>query len=165
MEKSAPFADTAILINIGSVTGLKYTTKCCLECGAPLVERNGDKLFRITNKYPEEARINESGVIPTVCHKCSQAYTFTVSTVVNNPTTGISLWLQPQTIFLAITGNKKLRDTHCFECGYTFFSVSDRYGSLSDNTIPFDLLDPEKLGPVEPRCKYQHCKQRWSIMA
>lgn len=165
MEKTAPFANTAIIINLGSVTGLKYTTKSCLECGSPLVERNGDKLFRISNDFPQEAHIGKDGTIPTTCTRCSQKYAIVISHDINNANPGVPLYMQPQSIFMAVSSNKKLRDTHCFECGKAFFSISDRYGSLSDNTIPFDLLNPEKLGPMEGWCKFHHCKQRWSIMA
>ena len=164
MQKNAVFADIAIILNLNSTTGLKYTTKNCIECGSPLVERNGDDLFRITNSYPQLARPNKDGVIPTACNRCQQKYDIVISHNVNKALEGVPLYMQPQTIFMAVSSDKKLRDTHCLECGKALYSVSDRYSSLSDNTIPFDLLDPNKLGPMEVWCKFQHCKQRWSIM-
>jgi hypothetical protein len=50
------------------------------------------------------------------------------------------------------------------ECGKAYYSISDRIKLISDNTIPFEMLDPAKFGPMEVWCKFHHCKQRWSVM-
>lgn len=165
MQANAPFASTAITLSLGSTTGLKYKTLNCIECGDPLVERNGDVMYRISKDWPEQARVSANGTIPTTCSKCTQKYVIVISHNVTTVMDGVPLYMQPQSVFIAITGTKKLRDTHCLECGKAYLSLSDRVNSISDNIIPFDLLDPDKLGPLEVWCKYQHCKQRWSIMA
>lgn len=160
----APFASTAIRLDLGSVTGLKYKTLHCNECGEPFIERNGDDMFRVSKDWPEKAHVGADGTIPTTCSKCTQKYVIIISHNVTHVKDGVPLYMQPQSVFMAITATKKLRDTHCLECGKAYYSVSDRVNSISDNTIPFDLLDLAKLGPMEVWCKYQHCKQRWSIM-
>lgn len=165
MEKIAPFADIAINLSFSSTTGLRYRTLNCIECGHPIIERSGDDIYRITNDFPERARVGVDGSIPTRCDKCTQSFKIVLAVTVVSQQQGIPLYMQPQSIFLTVSQTKKLRDTYCMECGKAFYSVSDRIDSLSDNTIPFELLDPERLGPMEARCKFQHCKQRWSVMA
>lgn len=163
MEKTAPFASIVIPLSLSSTTGLKYKTLNCIECGQPFIERNGDSMYRVSKDWPEQAHVAADGTIPTTCSNCSQKYSITMASITSNPA-GVPLYMQPQSVFVTISATKKLRDTYCLECGKAFYSVSDRISSLSDNTIPFDLLDPLKMGPMEVWCKFQHCKQRWSIM-
>lgn len=163
MAKIAPFADTVIALALGSTTGLKYKTLNCIECGHPVLERSSDRMFRLNNNQPEVAKVSHDGTIPATCANCTQRYSVIIS--VSPPSqSSIPLYMQPQTIFMAAVPNKKLRDTYCMECGKAFYSVSDRINLLSDNVIPFEMLDPLKLGPMEVWCKFHHCKQRWSVM-
>lgn len=166
MEKIAPFANIAIPLALSSTSGLKYKTLNCVECGQPILERNNNQMLRIgTSKYPELARLGADGAIDTTCGKCTQQYKVTFSVSIQASRSNVPLYMQPQSIFIAIEPNKKLRDTYCLECGKAFYSISDRIKLLSDNTIPFDMLDPSQLGPMEVWCKFHHCKQRWSVMA
>lgn len=164
MAKIAPFADIPIDLSFSSTSGSRYRTLNCIECGHPIIERSGDDIYRITNDYPERAKAGADGTIPTKCDRCTQSFKVVVSVAVVTSKSGIPLYMQPQSLFLEVSSSKKLRDTYCVECGKAFYSVSDRIGSISDNTIPFDLLDPLKLGPMEVWCKFNHCKQRWSVM-
>jgi len=165
MEKIAQFASIAIPLSLSSTTGLKYKTLCCVECGHPILERSSDRMFRIgATDLPELARVGADGTIPSVCRKCTQKYTITISMNMQSPGVNVPLYMQPQSIFLAVEPVKKLRDTYCMECGKAFYSISDRIKLLSDNTVPFDLLDPTRFGPMEVWCKFHHCKQRWSVM-
>lgn len=164
MEKTAPYADIPISISLVSVTGLKYRTLNCLECGQPFLERNSEKVFRIgTNQAPSDAHVDAGGVILGICGRCSQKYSVTVSMAISGTRVDLPLYMQPQSIFIVNEPNKRLRDTHCMECGKTFYSISDRITSLSDNVTPLNMLDPERMGPMEARCKFHHCKQRWYI--
>jgi hypothetical protein len=165
MEKIAPFADISIPLSLGSVTGLKYKTINCMECGNPILERNGEKILRVRqNSYPDEARLSADGTIPVICSSCAQKYSLTFSVTVGM-SSSLPLYMQPQSIYMAIEPHKKLRDVYCMECGKAFYSISDRINLVSDNVIPFDMLDPAKMGPMEVWCKFHHCKQRWSVMA
>lgn len=164
MAKIAPFADIPIDVSFSSTTGLRYRTLNCIECGQPIIERSGEDIYRITNNYPERAKAGADGTIPTKCDRCTQSFKIVVSVTVVTSQSGIPLYMQPQSMFLAVSPTKKLRDTYCMECGKAFYSVSDRISSLSDNTVPFEMLDPTRFGPMEARCKFQHCKQRWSVM-
>lgn len=165
MTKIAPHADTHIHLSLSSVTGLRYKTVHCVECGQPIIERNNDQMMRIgNNNYPSVARVSADGSIPCVCVNCSQKYSIvaTLDTQISS-NVGVPLYMQPQSIFMAITPMKTLRDIYCMECGKAFYSVSDRMKMLSDNTMPVNMIDPEKYGPMEVWCKFHHCKQRWSV--
>lgn len=164
MAKIAPFASTVISLSLGSITGLKYKTLNCVECGNPILERNSDRMFRLNAQdQPELARPSVDGTISVKCGKCSQKYSLVISFSAT-PSIDMPLYMQPQSLFITAVPDKKLRDTYCMECGKAFYSISDRIQLLSDNTMPFDMLDPAKLGPMEVWCKFQHCKQRWSVM-
>lgn len=164
MLKIAPFADIAIDLSFSSTTGPRYRTLNCIECGNLIIERSGDDIYRIANDYPERARVSADGTIPTRCDRCTQKFSITVSTGFATSRSSIPLYMQPQSIFLKVSPTKKLRDTYCMECGKAFYSISDRINSLSDNTVPFGMLDPARFGPMEAWCKFQGCKQRWSVM-
>lgn len=165
MQKNAPYANTAIILSLGSVTGLKYRTINCIECGNPIIERSGDSFSRLTGNMPENAHISADGTIKSICNKCLQKYTIVLSQSVQSiKYDSIPLYMQPESIFMEVEPSKRLRDVYCMECGKAFFSVSDRIKMISDNTIPFSILDPDKLGSMEVWCKFHHCKQRWSVM-
>lgn len=166
MEKTAPFASIAIPLSLGSITGLKYKTLSCVECGHPILERSSDRMFRISSKdMPEEARIGADGTIPAICGRCTQKYSITISLGISTKVNDIPLYMQPQSMFITVSPTKKLRDVHCLECGKAFYSVSDRINLMTDNTVPLEMINPLKLGPMEVWCKFHHCKQRWSVMA
>jgi hypothetical protein len=164
MEKSAPYADTPIVVSVQSSVGLRYRTWSCMECGQPFLEREGDAFYRIGNTdLPGSAKIDTAGTIAGHCVNCTQRYTVTVSFNVGTKREGIPLYMQPQSMFVTSEPVKKLRDVYCYECGKAFFSISDRIRMLVDNIVPIELLDSSKLGPLEARCKFQHCKQRWYV--
>lgn len=164
MEKSAPYADTPIIVSVQSSVGLRYRSWSCMECGQPFLEREGDSFYRVGAKgHPGEAHVGAGGTIAGVCSKCTQQYTVTVSFNVQSKREGIPLFMQPQSIFISSEPAKKLRDVYCYECGKAFFSISDRIRMLVDNTVPTGMLDNSRLGPLEARCKFQHCKQRWYV--
>lgn len=165
MQKNAPYADTPIPLSLASITGLRYRTLNCMECGQPFLERNNDKMFRIgTNNETLVAHVDANGHVNATCGRCTQKYTVTISLNIQPKREGIPLYMQPQTIYVVSEATKKLRDTYCLECGKAFYSISDRIKSVVDNVIPFEMLDTTRLGPMEARCKFQHCKQRWSVM-
>lgn len=162
---AAPYADKPIQVSLSSITGFKYRTYNCVECGNPILERSTDTIFRFNDDAPEIAHTDIDGVIPTVCNNCKQKYAFiiTVSNI-ENSAINLPLFMQPQSLFVVVEPNKKLRNLHCMECGHSFHSVSDRIGMLVDNVIPFEMLDPAKLGPMEAHCRFNRCKQRWWVM-
>jgi hypothetical protein len=136
-----------------------------MECGQPFMERNNNQIFRIgTNNMNQTAHVDADGFVHGVCGNCEQKYTVTIAFDVSSKREGIPLYMQPQTIYLVSAPEKKMRDTYCLECGKAYFSISDRIKSMVDNATPFNLLDPNKLGPSEARCRFQHCKQRYRIM-
>lgn len=161
----SPYADVPIVLSLGSITGMRYRTYNCMECGGPLLERSSDKVFRFSNDMPQEAHVGASGAIDAVCDKCKQKYAVTISEEVQSAYSNLPLYMQPQAIFVTVEPQKKLRDVYCMECGHAFYSISDRIKLLVDNVVPFEYLDPMKLGPMEARCKFHHCKQRWNVMA
>lgn len=164
MLKIAPYANKQIPISLGSTTGLRYKTVHCIECGAPIIERNNTQIFRLGVKdMPEVVKLSVDGSMNTHCHRCSQRYSLIVDTNSSSLNSGVPLYMQPQSIFMAIEPVKKLRDIYCIECGKAFYSISDSMKLISDNTMPIDMLDPEQYGPFESWCKFHHCKQRWSI--
>lgn len=166
MESIAPYADIPITVSLSSLTGLKYRDYSCIECGQPIIERSSERIFRFSSDMPEEAHIGADGTIPTTCSRCSQKYSIIITTRESEGSlSNMPLYMQPQALFISVEPVKKLRDTHCMECGHAFYSISDRVSMLVDNVVPFEMLDPTKLGPMEARCKFHHCKQRWSVMA
>ena len=161
MQRSAPYADTPIPLFLGSSTGLRYRTLSCMECGSDFFERNADIMLRIGDKeLPQQARLDSTGRIPCVCGKCSQKYTITISLHVET-NRGVPLYMQPQSIYIANAPRKRLRDVYCLECGKAFYSISDRIQQVVDNVTPNTMITG--LGPMEARCKFQHCKQRWQV--
>lgn len=166
MQKNAPYANAAIPLSLNSVVGLRYKTINCIECGRPILERNNDRMLRLNNNAPTVAHVGADGTISCVCSNCSQKYTVVITfNMQSSMHNAVPLYMQPQSIFMAIEPVKKLRDVYCMECGKAFYSVSDRVKMVSDNMIPVNMLDPDKLGPMEVWCKFHHCKQRWSVMA
>jgi hypothetical protein len=167
MPKIAPHANISIPLSLGSITGLRYKTMHCIECGEPIIERNNEKMLRVgSNDMPEIAHVGADGSIPCVCRKCSQKYSIVVALSTKmSANVGIPLYMQPQSIFMIPEPVKRLRDVYCMECGKAFYSISDRVKLVSDNTMPTEILDPNRLGPMEVWCKFHYCKQRWSIMA
>lgn len=166
MTDNAPYAEVAIALSLGSITGLKYREYCCMECGNTIIERNNDRIILYSSHVPTEARTDIDGNIPTICDRCQQKYLVTVSSQeIQNPFNNLPLYMQPQAVFVAVEPTKKLRDIHCLECGHSFYSLSDRVNMIADNVIPFESLDPARLGPMEAHCRFHHCKQRWSVMA
>ena len=164
MQKDAPYADMPITMSIRSTVGIRYRTWQCIECGQPFLERDGDLFFRIGNPdQPTEAHAGADGVITSVCGRCRQKYTVTIAVEVSSGRTGLPLYMQPQSIFVSSVPNKKLRDVHCYECGKAFFSLSDRITMLVDTVAPNELIDTARMGPMEARCKFNHCQQRWYV--
>ncbi len=159
----APYADLAIPLSLSSITGLKYRTLNCFECGQPFMERNAETMYRMTDDMPKEAHVGTDGAIAGMCGNCSQKYSVTISVALEPAFDNVPLYMQPQTLFITTEPVKKLRDTFCMECGKAFYSISDRIKSVVDNTIPTEMLDPNKLGPMEVWCHFHRCKQRWSV--
>jgi hypothetical protein len=80
MQKSAPYADTPIIVSVQSSVGLRYRTWSCMECGQPFLEREGDAFFRVGSKdMPGEAHLSNGSTIAGLCGNCSQRYTVTVA--------------------------------------------------------------------------------------
>lgn len=160
MEKTAPYASQVTLLSLTSAVGMRYRTVHCLECGMPILERNKDSIFRVgTKAYPGEAK--PGGMIDTVCDRCTQNYKISIAISVRHAVGGLPLHLQPQSVFLKVEPEKSFRDTFCLECGKAYFSISDRISMVVDNVTPQQLWNPERMGPMEARCKFQHCKQRF----
>jgi hypothetical protein len=164
MEKSAPYADTPIRVSVQSSVGMKYRTWPCAECGKPFLERDGDAFYRVgVTDMPEQAHTGADGLMQTKCGNCQQKYTVSVTLGVTTKRDGIPLYLQPESIFVVLSSTKKLRNVHCFECGDAFYSVSDRIEQIVDNVTPVELWSVDKMGPIEVRCKFSHCRQRWYV--
>lgn len=164
MLKSAPYADIPIRISVQSLVGIKYRTWPCVECGKPLLERDNDVFYRVgTTQMPDVAHVGADGLISSICDVCQQKYTVTVALGVSTKRDGIPLYMQPESIFVVLSPTKKLRDVHCFECGDAFYSVSDRIEQIVDNATPVEMWNVDKLGPIEVRCKFSHCRQRWYV--
>lgn len=162
---AAPYATSVIPLFLASVTGFRYRTLNCMECGAEFLERNNDRLYRLNDdSQPAEIELDGSAVL-TRCGACAQQYRVQVSLDVVMAESGIPMYLQPQSMYLAVDSFKKLRYIHCLECGRVFMSVSDRISQVIDNRVPFEYLEPDKLGMVEAMCfNRQKCGQTWSIM-
>lgn len=163
MEKSAPFADMPIMLSVQSNVGMRYRSYECVECGLPFLERDNDTFYRSGSSEPESAHIDAGGTIPATCPRCAQKYTVVIALGIQQKREGIPLYMQPQSIFMSVESSKKLRDIYCGECGKAFFSVSDRIRMIVDNTTPEEMLDTTRYGPMEARCKFHQCKQRWYI--
>lgn len=160
----APYADTAIPIYLGSVTGMRYRTLNCMECGAEFLERNNDTMFRLNdNELPAEIALNGASV-KAKCGNCQQWYGVQVSLSVTLEQGGIPLYLQPQSVYIVTNSVKRLRYLHCLECGKAFHSISDRISQVIDNRVPFEMLDSSKIGPLEALCHSQNCGQTWALM-
>lgn len=165
MHADAPYADTPIVISLTAISGMRTRTLNCIECGSPFMERNSDmRLFRLNSKnMPEEATVGVNGYIDGICGNCRQKYAVTVSIHVERVINTLPLYMQPESIFITSMPDKHFRDIFCFECGKTFFSISDRIGSFIDDTTPMHMIEADRLGPIEPRCKFNYCKQRYHV--
>ena len=160
----APYADTAIPLFLDSITGMRYRTLNCMECGAEFMERNNDIMFRLNDDdLPAEVQLSGASV-KAKCGNCQQWYGIQVSLLVTMEQGGIPLHLQPQSVYIVVDTTKKLRYLHCLECGRPFHSISDRISQVVDNRIPFELLDPKHIGPIEALCHAQNCGQTWALM-
>lgn len=160
--KNAPYANIPITLSLSSTVGLKYRTLNCMECGHPFLERNGEQLFHIDAGNTPGAAHTVDGIVTGICGKCTQEYAVTISSDVH-ASNDVPLYLQPQSFYVAIEPVKKLRNTYCLECGKAFYSISDRIKQVVDNLVPMEMMDVTRLGPMESRCKFQHCQQRWFI--
>ncbi len=160
----APYADTAIPLYLSSVTGMRYRTLNCMECGTEFLERNNDTIYRIgDSELPSEVAISSESV-KAKCSNCDQWYGIQVSIAVNIAIDSVPLYLQPQSVYLSIEPVKRLRYMHCLECGKAFQSVSDRISQVVDNRIPFEYLSSSRLGPIERTCTFNQCSQTWALM-
>lgn len=163
-QNDAPYADIAIPLYLSSVTGMRYRTLNCMECGTEFLERNNDTMYRIgDDSLPSEIAISSASV-KAKCGNCSQWYAVQVSLSVNVAVDSVPLYLQPQSIYVVIEPAKKLRYVHCLECGKAFHSLSDRIAQVVDNRVPFEYLSPSRLGPMEAICSFNNCKQTWAMM-
>lgn len=161
---AAPYADTAIPVFLGSVTGMRYRTLNCMECGAEFLERNNDMMYRLNDdSMPAEIAISGAS-IKAKCGNCQQWYGIQVSVAVTLEQGGVPLYLQPQSVYIVTNSIKKLRYLHCLECGKPFHSISDRISQVVDNRVPFEMLDPDRIGPIEALCHAQSCGQTWALM-
>lgn len=163
-SQTAPYAEVAIPLYLGSTTGFRYRTLNCMECGAEFIERNNDSLFRLNDETQPTEVILDGAVVLARCGNCSQKYVIQVSLVVGLIEGGVPLYLQPQSVYIAIDSVKRLRYLHCLECGKPFHSISDRIRQVVDNRVPFEQLDPLKIGPIEALCHKQSCGQTWTLM-
>lgn len=161
----APYASTVIPISLTSITGIKYRILNCLECGTPFLQRESDVLYRLNDvSSPTEIAIIDGVITHAMCGVCSQEYAVQVATNMKYDRDGIPLYIQPQSIYIVIESSKRLRFLHCLECGGVFHSISDRIASVSDNRIPFEYVNAERLGPIEANCRQNKCAQAWSLM-
>lgn len=162
--RSAPYADTAIPLFLTSITGMRYRTLNCMECGHEFLERNNDMMYRLNDEdLPAEIPITSASV-KAKCGNCQQWYGVQVSVSVNIAVDSVPLYMQPQSIYIAVDTTKKLRYLHCLECGKPFHSISDRITQMIDNRVPFEYLSPNRLGPMEAMCSSDNCKQTWALM-
>lgn len=161
---NAPYAEVAIPLYLGSTTGFRYRTLNCMECGAEFMERNNDTMFRLNDQTAPPEIILDGAVVLARCGHCQQRYAVQVSLVVGLVEGGVPLYLQPQSVYIAIDSVKRLRYLHCLECGKPFHSISDRIRQVVDNRVPFEQLDPLKIGPIEALCHKQSCGQTWALM-
>ena len=161
----APYADSVIQLYLSSTTGMKYRTLNCMECGQEFLERQGDVAYRVGDtSQPEEIKLTDQAPVSVVCGRCTQAYTVTVSIRVTYETNTVPLYLQPESVYLVSEPVKRLRYMHCLECGKSFQSISDRISQMVDNRIPFEYLNPSRLGPIQRTCTFNKCGQEWALM-
>lgn len=161
---SAPYAEIAIPLYLGSLTGSRYRSLNCMECGQEFLQRDSERMYRVgDNTLPAEINISSESV-KAKCGKCNQWYGVQVSLTVTSQEGGIPLYLQPQSVYFSVETHKHLRYLHCLECGKTFQSISDRINYVADNRIPFEQLNPERLGPFEQPCTWNRCGQIWALM-
>lgn len=164
MHPNAPYASIAIPLSLQSTVGFKYRSYSCYECGRSFLERENEHVYRVGDPgQPQEAHVGPRGDIQATCGNCLQTYSLRISLIVQAPRIGIPLYMQPQTIYIASEPTKKLRDVHCGECGKAYFSISDRIKLVVDNVNPVEALDMARAGPMEARCNFAKCKQRWYI--
>lgn len=161
---SAPYATTPIPLYLSSVTGMRYRSINCVECGAEFLERNNDTMYRLNDsELPAEVQVSAASV-KAKCGNCQQWYGIQVSLDVTLEQGGIPLYLQPESIYLTVEATKRLRYLHCMECGKPFHSISDRVSQVIDNRVPFEYLAPGRFGPLEALCHYNNCGQTWALM-
>lgn len=163
MQRSAPYASTPIPVYLMAVNGPRYRTLSCVECSGEFLSRESDSFFRIgVRDLPSKAQMNEHGAIETHCGRCRQKYEVFFNLNMQVSRGNLLAYQLSQTLFLAPERIKRSRDTYCLECHHAYFSVSDRVQMISDDSVPIKNIT-EGLGPLEVRCKFQKCKQRWSI--
>lgn len=161
---TAPYAAIAIPLYLNSVSGMKYRTLSCMECGRDFLERDGDILYRTNDDSLPNKVVMQQAATVAKCGDCQQTYAVYLSIEMRYEQGGVPLYLQPQSLYLAIEPAKKLRDIYCLECGKKFHTISDRIGLVSDNRLPMELMDPGKAGPIEARCGFNKCSQTWALM-
>lgn len=162
MQNVAPYAETSIPVHLQSLHGMRYRLLSCVECAAEFLERQGDSYYRIGNPdLPEEAHIDASGGIEARCGNCKQRYTVFFALSISAYRADPLAFQKPQTIFLSPSETKKPRDTYCLECHHAYLSLCDRISMISDDTVPLEHISA--IGPLEVRCKFNKCKQRWQI--
>lgn len=167
MHHVAPYAESPIPLHLSSVTGLRYRTLNCMECGTEFMERNSEMMYRVGDSLaPNEIHIGRDTNITAMCPNpdCGQRYRVSVSVSVNVQQDSMPLYMQPQSIYVVVEQTKRLRYVHCLECGKAFHSISDRIGQVVDNRIPFEYLNPSRLGPIEALCSFNRCGQTWALM-
>lgn len=161
---TAPYNETPIPLFLGSLTGTRYRLLHCLECGDEIIERNNDSMYRLNdNELPAQIAISAES-IKVKCGKCEQWYGIQISLNVRVEADSIPLYMQPQSMYIVPEPIKRLRYLHCIECGYTFQELSDRVSHVVDNRIPFEFVNPSRLGPIESLCSYSRCGQSWALM-
>lgn len=160
----APYATTAIPLHLSSLTGTRYRSLNCLECGQEFIERNNGSLYRSNDpSQPYEIAISGESVM-AICGNCTQMYRINISLNVGLTADSMSLHLQPESMYIAIESTKRLRYIHCMECGKAFHSISDRVSQVIDNRVPFEYVDASRLGPLEALCHYNRCGQTWALI-
>lgn len=160
----APYADTAITLFLTSITGFRYRTLNCMECGAEFIERNNNIMFRLNDESAPAEILIDGTLLSAKCGKCQQRYIIQSSLDVTLEQGGVPMYLQPQSVYIVVDTTKKLRYLHCLECGKPFHSISDRISQVVDNRVPFEQLDPSRIGPLEALCHAQNCGQTWALM-
>lgn len=161
---NAPYGSTPIPLFLSSITGMRYRSINCVECGAEFIERNNDTMYRLNDPdLPNEVSITSAST-KAKCGKCSQWYSIQISIDVTYDRDSIPLYLQPESMYITVAADKKLRYLHCMECGKPFHSISDRVSQIIDNRVPFEYLQPNKIGPLEALCHYNNCGQTWALM-
>lgn len=161
---TAPYAATLIPLFLTSVSGFRYRTLNCMECGAEFLERNNNMLYRLNDESRPAEVIIDGTLLPATCGRCQQRYAVQVSLNVTLQEGGIPLYLQPESVYIAVNSVKKLRYIFCLECGTAFYSISDRISQVVDNRVPFEFVSPTKIGPIETLCHRQNCGQTWTLM-